>query len=374
MIEMGKKALLIISNSVSGAEKRGARLAIALHQRGVPVCLILNDGLLRLLQGNEEFAGKLDDGANSVPCYSFELSNRGRVIRTVLNSFRVNSAISRSGACSIHCYLGAFSIFYLWSIARMRRISFEITSPDVADRIVKPALGVFRWQFRFFNAVTPTVAARLSRTKVFSEGTRLNKRLKSAPTLYYSPKPEILSGSLDVPKENLIVYASRFIRRKNVHVFLEGVALFLKTNPDWKIKILGCGPMEDELREIVEKHRIEKNVTIGFEPAIFDTLLRSRIFASVIEPDNYPSQSVMEAMSCANAILLSNGGLSKRFLPEGNGCLVEEIKPSAIAEALVDMTKDANCLAQMGSKSREVVETYFSEHIYLDYFLDTLGG
>ena len=68
--------------------------------------------------------------------------------------------------------------------------------------------------------------------------------------------------------------------------------------------------------EILLADEINTNsvMKIGRVNDISDYLMHSKIYVSLIEPDNYPSQSIFEAMYYGNALVCSNTGDSNKFI------------------------------------------------------------
>src|SRR5690606_8123276 len=124
-------------------------------------------------------------------------------------------------------------------------------------------------------------------------------------------------------KEKWIVSASRFIERKNVVLFAHAVKDAIAELADWKVFLLGQGPEEERLRTLLSDEISRGVVDLGYDGRIEDILARSALYVSLIEPDSYPSQSVLEAMAFGNALLLGDVGDSARFIARStpNGVL-----------------------------------------------------
>src|SRR5690606_29768385 len=52
-------------------------------------------------------------------------------------------------------------------------------------------------------------------------------------------------------KQNVIVYACRFIERKNVVLFANVARQILAKHSDWQVKIFGTGPLEGLIKSIL---------------------------------------------------------------------------------------------------------------------------
>lgn len=234
---------------------------------------------------------------------------------------------------------------------------FEVTSPDWVDRlasepdIVPPQM--------LLHAVSESVHRRI-------EDRLPNRRVMLAPLPFPNMDPEKSPLPDMAAKDNLIVFAHRLLPRKNGVVFARVVRRFLVDHPDWRVTIRGEGPDEAQIRQILDAEISSGQVKLGFSADLRSELYRARIFVSIIQPDNYPSQSVMEAMVCGAALLLSDQGRTREKFFEGNG-LMTEVSEDKILSDLVKLTKDVQSLELMGFRSRQLAEESFSQTAYLTH-------
>lgn len=234
---------------------------------------------------------------------------------------------------------------------------FEVTSPDWVDRlasepdIVPPEM--------LLHAVSESVHRRL-------ENRLPNRRVMLAPLPFPNMDPENSPLPDMAAKENLIVFAHRLLPRKNGVVFARVVHRFLADHPDWRVTIRGEGPDEGQIRQILNAEISSGQVELGFLTDLRSELYRARVFVSIIQPDNYPSQSVMEAMVCGTALLLSDQGRTREKFFAGNGRMTE-VSEDMILSNLVKLTKDVQSLELMGFRSRQLAEQIFSQTAYLTH-------
>lgn len=361
---MASQTLVICmgGNQFFGAERRIMRLPglAARLEPGLPAYLLIKQALYRASRTNS-YARPIID----------ELDRRGRLIvlpdrqkplggKNLLTLLRLVA-----GGAHFHLSIGANSLYGLLGKTGAR-ITLEVTSPDRARAI--PDL----FSDAFFASVSTLACVSSNVANILLAGmkSRGYERFADRVQYYSSPYFEAKEhGSLD--KEKLVVCASRFVDRKNVHVFAEAAARAATRLPDWRFEIYGKGELEGRIREIVAGRIAEDNYKIGYVDNLYERLKKSSLFVSLIEPDNYPSQSIMEAMTCENALLLSNTGESGRFIGSGdslNGRLVS-LDPDEIAEALVALCTDPVALRQMGTNSRTMLGVVASERNYLNDIL-----
>jgi glycosyltransferase involved in cell wall biosynthesis len=239
-------------------------------------------------------------------------------------------------------------------------VHFEVSSPDVVDRCLKINKRIILPLFASLNCVSPSVLKRFQ--KEYS-----GNNLMSAPSTFYCIKE--ISMDVIMEKENIIVYGSRFLPRKNPVLFALVVNEILIKYNDWKVFVMGNGDLEDQVTNILRVHIAEGRAVVGRVVDLFELLKKSKIYVSIIEPDNYPSQSILEAMNAYNSLLISNNGDSYRFIDKSNlnGELVNLnfVEIFQGLERLISLPHDTQqrvCL-----NSYFYLKKSFSSSQYLDY-------
>ena len=131
------------------------------------------------------------------------------------------------------------------------------------------------------------------------------------------------------PDPDLIVSVGRLERYKGHHRAIEALPLLLQKRPGLRLRILGAGPYEGELRALAERIGVADRVTITLVPATDrDAMARELASAGVVSLlSDYESHpvAVMEALAVARPVLvLENSGLTElvrqgliRGLPDG---------------------------------------------------------
>ncbi len=158
-------------------------------------------------------------------------------------------------------------------------------------------------------------------------------------------------------KKKWVVFATRFVDHKNPLLLAQAIPKVVAQDPDVHFYLLGEGYLQAQLESLVQDLKVASYVTIRFEPYPTRILSQSSIFVSLQDEENYPSQSLLEAMACGNAIVATDVGETWRLVDEANGI---RIPPTvdAVASAIIRLLKDPQ-LPQRGLASRQRV---LSEH------------
>lgn len=168
-----------------------------------------------------------------------------------------------------------------------------------------------------------------------------------------------------------IAFASRLEPDKNPLLYLEAAKEILEKYPEIKFHLLGEGSLVDEINEYIIQNGMKDKINFTFHSNPPEIFSRTSVFVSLQSGTNYPSQSVLEAMACGNAVVASNTGDTSLFVNSSNGLLVPLDKQS-ILNGLISMIKDkqkTNLLGLAAAKSVkenhtvEKVSAYYTELI-----------
>ena len=119
-----------------------------------------------------------------------------------------------------------------------------------------------------------------------------------------------------------VAFAGRLEKDKNPDLFLEAAVILSKKYPQIVFHIMGEGRLSSEIKGKVESSGLTNIILHGFHPQPTKILADSSVFVSIQTTNNYPSQSVLEAMACGNAIVATDVGDTRMFVNENNGILI----------------------------------------------------
>ncbi|MFQ6082775.1 MAG: glycosyltransferase family 4 protein [Methanosarcinales archaeon] len=165
--------------------------------------------------------------------------------------------------------------------------------------------------------------------------------------------------------------ASRFEKAKNPILAVRAANILInkynKTNS--KFLLMGGKHEEIKVRELINSCNLSKNISVKYVHNVVDYLKTSLIFLSIQQVNNYPSQSLLEAMACGNAIVATDVGETRKLVNEEVGFLV---KPDAeeIAEAIKYLLENPEKAKGMGHKAREKVLNEHTIEKYANYLIN----
>jgi glycosyltransferase involved in cell wall biosynthesis len=161
---------------------------------------------------------------------------------------------------------------------------------------------------------------------------------------------------------------ARLTKIKNPLLFLDAIKIYNKKRENKTLfLILGHGVLEDEIISYIQKNNL-KNV--NFLGAIYEPwkyLRTSKVFVSIQQDENYPSQSLLEAMACENAIIASDVGETRKLVTENEGILVN-LDAEEIAEAIYKLISDNELCERLGKNARKKAIIDHNIEKYCEYF------
>jgi len=176
------------------------------------------------------------------------------------------------------------------------------------------------------------------------------------------------------PKLPWVVFLGRLEPVKNPMLFMNAVRVFQEKHPDIKghFLVMGTGGMLAEMQQYVREYQLQNVEFKGLHNRPWEVLQQSSVFASLQKGENYPSQSLIEAMACENGIVATDVGNTRRLVTKEEGLLVSE-DPIQVAQAFYAFLSNPQLQKKMGANAREKVMTEHSLEQFVEWF-DALMG
>ncbi len=157
-------------------------------------------------------------------------------------------------------------------------------------------------------------------------------------------------------KEKVIVFSGRLIDQKNPLLFVEAARLVINSGSyGVKFLILGTGPLKNSLENRIKLYNIDDFIKIDYCFNQSEVLSKSLIFCSLQNIDNYPSQSLLQAMYAQNGIVATNFGETGKLIKHNETGLLVDPNPADISRQIIYLLKNPEKLKTMGQKASELV-------------------
>ena len=165
-----------------------------------------------------------------------------------------------------------------------------------------------------------------------------------------------------------LIAAGRLIKQKGFEMLIEAIAL--TNNSKIKLAILGHGPLEENLTELIEKYKLQETVSLlGYKKNPYAWISKANAFILSSYYEGFPNV-VLEALSCRTPVISTPApGGTKEILESIEGCyLSKDISALSLKEAISDFT---NSTYQQINEN--TIEPYKPEEIckkYMHAFLN----
>lgn len=349
----------LVGRTFGGAERRNLRLANHVAASNRKVILICNPEVVRMAEDKEipianltvvALPGLLSSSGEKGIGF---LLSRLRVILAFLSSIRALRDLNLSHLHIIsnpNIRVLFFSLFF-WAIPPF---SFSFFGSGTVDRGVRPrfastlALRLGLAVGTGVDCLTPDYAEYCK--KHAAEKNHYKVHLAPCSFTDYSQAKDDAVRDIDV------LFLGRFVEGKGL-IFLGEIVPKLEA-AGISLHVCGFGP----LRNLAPG----PNVYETDEP--FAVMARSRVFLSIQEYENYPSQSLLEAMASGCAIVATNVGNTRLILDDSVADLVEP-NAEAIFRAIEALIRNPARAEVMGAEANKKARRLFTIERYSAYFV-----
>jgi glycosyltransferase involved in cell wall biosynthesis len=126
-------------------------------------------------------------------------------------------------------------------------------------------------------------------------------------------------------KKNLFIYVGRLHKHKGVYLLINAIKEVVKIKPFVRFKIIGSGPEENRLKNLIKKYRIEKTIKFLGELKHKNLYRYYKEATATIVPsiwiENYP-YVVLESIYFKTPVIGSDiGGIKEQIINRKNGIL-----------------------------------------------------
>jgi glycosyltransferase involved in cell wall biosynthesis len=390
------KALCVLnfSGRYGGAEKRYATLFNRLMADGLDYYLIMNTRLYRLFINNSllqphERIILFDDGGDGRP-----VEVKKRFSGSSNDDFLVKSRLVK--------FLGKWK-YFLKTLFLWLRFSFffvrQVRRLNISKIYSVWQGGIWTWMWCKWMRISMVYSVNASDhlmlyrniTKFFDSQYRV---LQNAQVLDFL-SPSLVSGYQDSmgakmkgevrvtpcsfvdytnyfaadEKKPWVVFLGRLEPLKNPLLFLEAANLLIRDHAfeDVTFFVMGTGSKYGRLQQYGHDQGFENVVFTGMHPRPWQILQQSSVFVSLQSKENYPSQSLIEAMACENAVVVTDVGDTRMLVSEEDGLLVRA-DYLEIANAIRLLLENESLRKHLGEAAREKVTTTHTLERFVEWF------
>jgi glycosyltransferase involved in cell wall biosynthesis len=165
------------------------------------------------------------------------------------------------------------------------------------------------------------------------------------------------------PTEKKIIYAGRLAKGKNLVKWILIAKEILKVKSDYIFEIYGIGPLETELKALIENNELQKKLKLmGYHKDMIEVYSKSNILLFLSEYESF-GNVVVESILCGTPVIASDIPSIREIFGEENYPLVplDDNLTSAVIERIENFEK----LQAISNKLQVSFKTRFSveQHI-----------
>jgi glycosyltransferase involved in cell wall biosynthesis len=168
---------------------------------------------------------------------------------------------------------------------------------------------------------------------------------------------------------NLLVFVGRLHPDKNLGMLLDA----MKELPQFKLWIIGGGPLRGELTEIRKKNNLKNVEFLGVKPydELPKYLNKAEAFILVSHREGQP-KALLEAMACELPCIGTDvAGINDVLINEKTGLLCKKTTKS-IRESILNLFQNREKMKEIGRNGREFVVKNYSRNKVLERGLELL--
>jgi len=365
--DMKKSSLFINYFGVpGGAERRFSRVFNNITQHDASLLLVINaQGSEALRTANIDTISPDTREINSSP------KNRDGIAVKILTLIKLWKIILSERIKHVHYPVDASIFTYAHSfLSKITGVTYSLSIVD-SNRSSK------KYFSRIKLHIWSRSIAKASRLDILSNGILKNLQgiFPHIPPYEISPC-SFTDYSQSKNSENKyfdLVLMSRLCEGKGFNLFFEALTKIKESNQSdiiRKIGIFGKGPLQDHLEHLIQNYP-EFDIDLDHTQDPFDIFSKTKIFLSLQDNENYPSQSILEAMSCGAIVIATDVGETHRLVPDGIGYRVPP-EPAALASQISLALQKYNRDEINTDISTNFVKQNHTIDIFSKYFLNFL--
>ncbi|MEV5501050.1 glycosyltransferase family 4 protein [Nonomuraea fuscirosea] len=212
---------------------------------------------------------------------------------------------------------------------------------------------LIKWRYRRLDALVTLTKADLADYRE-----TLPKKPRKLIRIPNAVPP--MTGEVSKLDAKVAVAVGRMTRIKGFHRLITAWETVAAAHPDWKLRIFGAGPQEENLaRQVVEAGLEDKVELPGPTTDVGGELEKSSIFVLSSRHEGFP-MTILEAMAKGLAIVSFNSPHGpKEMIKNGvDGLLVKPRTNANLAAAIIRVIEDEQLRRDLAARAQETAHKY----------------
>ncbi|HCY74464.1 MAG TPA: hypothetical protein DHV28_00955 [Ignavibacteriales bacterium] len=334
-----------------------------------------------LIPIGEKTVEKKDDAADSNKSKSYTISHPGFIkqVYRFFNNYRIQKNHFKEidkirKERDIKCFLGIYNgilplYFYLMKKKRDVGVIFCDMDSWFSDVLPKERKYWYRrynsFNYALENSDIIDFLSPFILEGVKERGIKIKEESVSITPCSFTDYSKCKIGDKSIFQ---IAFAGRLEKDKNPEIFLNAAIVLSKKYPEMIFHIMGEGRLSASIRSQITNSRLNNIIFHGFHSRPTDILADSSVFVSLQSTNNYPSQSVLEAMGCGNAIIVTDVGDTRMFINENNGILID-LDVNQLVKEVESLFLNKELRERLGNYAYKYVRDNHTVEKMADYYI-----
>ena len=356
--------LLLSTNKVGGAEKRffGLWQSICINKNDVKTILVGSPELFKAISSNEVDSTSIKKFSEFI--IEYDLSGNFKKYKKAIVAF-VNEHTQKN---DILHFIGDHPLRFF----KKRIQIYSITQSSFKNLNLLGKIGQLGGVFFSdkIDVLDPTIYCALSKIFFFKKNKIFRTSNSFCDVNLFKPLPFYL-------KNDWFIFLGRFEVMKQVLELLNCIPNIYNTmkqltSKDIHFYFLGYGSLEIEIGKLLHEDRFKDlPITVKYTDNPIEILKESKFFFSLQRNNNYPSRSLIEAMSSGNIPIVTDVGQTRWLAkPEFSYYVPESFSSKDILNAIRKIYKeDEETLSQKSKMAREFVIKEHTIEKMKEYYL-----
>lgn len=243
-------------------------------------------------------------------------------------------------------------------ISKYKKTKIVHTVHNVATKEVTKIRRCFRKMFLLKGNVLYVAISNIIQDTICNE---YNLHRNNVPIVFNGINMENCIIKRKYDPNNIILNIGRFSEQKNQLFLLEIFSDVLKKYPNYTLKIIGNGPLENELILKAEELNISKNVSIEKnKSSCYEDLNYADLYVMTSKWEGFP-MTLIEAMGTGLPIISSNVGGIPDMLDNEKEAVLLELNKNKFVNEIIDMIKYKEKREKLGRNALNKSKRFSSE-------------
>jgi len=175
---------------------------------------------------------------------------------------------------------------------------------------------------------------------------------------------------IDAEKKYDAVFAGRLAKNKGIGLLLEAVKKIKIRIPEFKLIIVGTGPLEEKIKKYIKENSLQENVSFsGWLQSVEDVAKiynQAKIFIMPSLNEGGPRVN-LEAMACNTALVTTRVGLMPDIIKDGENGVFVDWKIDDIVDKTINLLRNENLRGKIAENGRETVQQFERKKMIYNY-------